>query len=43
VEIFAKLLALGTNLIADVHFLTADETNVSLWIGFLTKQTLDYV
>lgn len=36
----AKLLASCTNPIADVHFLTADETNVSLWIGFLIKQTL---
>lgn len=42
-EIFAKLLALGTDLIADVYFLSADETNVSLWIGFLIKQILDYV
>ena len=40
VEIFAKLLALSTNLRVDEYFHTTDETNVSLWISLPLNKLL---
>lgn len=40
---FCKTLGFGQQPNTDVHFLAADETNDSFWIGFHIKQTLDYV